>query len=221
MCGNGLKEGVWRMSEISRRLLALIGKRGLTYDDLSQQTGLPKATIQRYATGETAKIPADRLKLLAGALGVTAGYLIGLERQPMNGLPAGAAPVGALNRIPVIGSVKAGWNGLAYEETDGYEIADVCGPEEYFFLKVTGDSMAPQISEGDLALVHKQNTADSGDLIIAVLNGEEGTIKRYVRQGAAVILQPFNPDYAPQVLAEEELEDFRIAGKVVQTLKKW
>ena len=63
------------------------------------------------------------------------------------------------------------------------------------------------VVSSDLALVHRQATADSGDIVVALVNGGEGTIKRYVRQGAAVILQPFNPNYAPMVLAGEELEE--------------
>lgn len=210
------------MQEISKRLFAVIAKRGMTYGELSEKTGIPKSALQRYATGETAKIPLDRLEALARALQTTPSYLLGWDRGlEAEKLPAGAVPVRSVEKVPIVGSVRAGWNGLACEETDGYEVADVRNPGNYFFLKVTGDSMSPQINEGDLALVHRQNNADSGDLIVAIVNGEQGTIKRFVRQGAAVILQPFNPAYAPLVLAGEELEGFLIAGKVVQTVHRW
>lgn len=210
------------MTEVSKRLLALIAKRDMTYAELAEKTGIPKSALQRYATGETAKIPLNRMGVIAEALGTTPSYLLGWNRGTDGGkMPAGAIPVRSFEKIPIIGAVKAGWSGLAMEEPDGYEYADVRSPDRYFFLRVTGDSMAPQINEGDLALVHKQNSADSGDLIVAVVNGEEGTIKRYVRQGAAVILQPFNPEYAPMVLAEDELDGFHIIGKVVQTVHRW
>ena len=210
------------MTEVSKRLLELIGRRGMSYSELAAKTGIPKSALQRYATGETAKIPLNRLEAMAGALRTTPSYLLGWDKSADGGrLPAGAIPVRSFERIPIIGAVRAGWNSLAFEEEDGFEYADVRSPERYFFLKVTGDSMAPQINEGDLALVHRQQSADSGDLIVAVVNGEEGTIKRYVRQGAAVILQPFNPDYAPMVLSEDELNDFHIVGKVVQTVHRW
>lgn len=210
------------MSEVSKRLSALIAKRGLSYGELAEKTGIPKSALQRYATGETAKIPFDRLEAMAKALRSTPSYLLGWDRSAEAGkLPAGAMPVRSFERVPIIGAVRAGWNGLAYEEEQGYEFADVRNPSEYFFLKVTGDSMAPQINEGDLALVHRQCSADSGDVVVAVVHGDEGTIKRYVRQGGAVILQPFNPNYAPMVLAEDELDGFRIAGRVVQTVHRW
>ena len=210
------------MQEVSRRLFDMIVRRGKSYGELAELTGIPKSALQRYATGETAKIPLNRLEALAQALQTTPSYLLGWDRGLEAGrLPAGAIPVRSVEKIPIIGSVRAGWNGLAREETEGYEVADVRNPESYFFLKVTGDSMSPQINEGDLALVHRQSSADSGDLIVAVVNGEEGTIKRFVRQGAAVILQPFNPAYAPLVLAGDELDGFIIVGKVVQTVQRW
>lgn len=210
------------MTEVSKRLSAMISRRGLTYGDLAERTGISKSALQRYATGETAKIPLDRMEKLARALKTTPAYLLGWDNGvDTDGLPNGAIPVKSLAKIPVVGTVRAGWNGLAYEEANGFELADVKTPENYFFLRVKGDSMAPQINEGDLALVHKQQIANSGDVIVAILNGNEGTLKRFVRQGAAVILQPFNPAYTPMVLAEEELEAFRIVGKVVQTVHRW
>ncbi len=214
--------GAEGMSEVSKRLFALITKRGASYGELAEMTGIPKSALQRYATGETEKIPFNRLEAMAKALKTTPAYLLGWDRGAESaGLPPGATPVRSFERIPIIGSVRAGWNGPACEETQGYEMADVRNPENYFFLKVKGDSMAPQINEGDLALVHMQKTADSGDLVVAIVGGEQGTIKRFVRQGAAVILQPFNPEYAPMVLAEDELDGFSIAGKVVQTVHRW
>lgn len=210
------------MSEVSKRLFELITKRGASYGELAEMTGISKSALQRYATGETEKIPFNRLEAMAKALKTTPEYLLGWERAPGRGQRLeGAMPVRSFERIPILGVVRAGWNGVACEEVQGYEMADVRNPENYFFLRVTGDSMAPQINEGDLALVHVQHTADSGDLVVAIIGGEQGTIKRYVRQGAAVILQPFNPEYAPMVLAEEELDGFSIAGRVVQTVHRW
>ncbi len=210
------------MTEVSKRLLEMIGRRSMSYSELAAKTGIPKSALQRYATGETEKIPLTRLEAMARALKTTPSYLLGWDKSAERGfLPGGAIPVRSFEKIPIIGAVRAGWNSLAYEEADGYEYADVRTPDNYFFLKVTGNSMAPHINEGDLALVHRQQSADSGDVVVAVVNGEEGTIKRYVRQGAAVILQPFNPNYAPMVLSEDELDDFHIVGKVVQTVHRW
>ena len=81
--------------------------------------------------------------------------------------------------------------------------------------------MAPAINDGDLALVHFQPTAESGDIVVAVINDDCGTIKKYIRRGNTVILQPFNPAYEALIFAGSDLERLIIAGKVVETKKKW
>lgn len=69
------------MSELSNRILNLILSRELSYADLSQLTGIPKSALQRYATGETEKIPADRLEPIAKALNTTAAALLRQESR--------------------------------------------------------------------------------------------------------------------------------------------
>ena len=96
--------------------------------------------------------------------------------------------------IPVIGTVKAGYGALAYEEDYGKEYARVKDPSSYFYLVVRGDSMEPRIHDGDLALVHRQD---------------------------CVVLQPFNPAYKEMVIKGEELNHLHIAGRVVETKAKW
>ena len=67
------------MSELSNRILNLILDKDLSYGELSRLTGIPKSALQRYATGETEKIPVDRLESIARALGTTSAYLMGWE----------------------------------------------------------------------------------------------------------------------------------------------
>jgi len=70
---------VMTMSETSEKLYALIQSRGLSYGALAELTGIPKSAVQRYATGETAKIPLERIEALAKALGVPASQLMGWD----------------------------------------------------------------------------------------------------------------------------------------------
>ena len=70
------------MSELSKRILNLILDQNISYGELSQKTGIPKSALQRYATGETEKIPVDRLELIAGALHTTSAALMGREETP-------------------------------------------------------------------------------------------------------------------------------------------
>ena len=74
------------MSELSNRILNLITQKDISYGELSLLTGIPKSALQRYATGETEKIPLDRLELIAKALGTTSACLTGREDtiRPVN-----------------------------------------------------------------------------------------------------------------------------------------
>lgn len=67
------------MNETSKKILDIITEKGISYGELSEKTKIPKSALQRYATGQTEKIPVDRLKLIAGAIGTTAEYLIGWD----------------------------------------------------------------------------------------------------------------------------------------------
>ena len=126
------------------------------------------------------------------------------------------------SQVPVVGTVRAGYGALAFEEDYGKEYACVKDPENYFFLVVKGDSMEPRISDGDLALVHRQNTLDNGDLGVLVYGSDgEGTLKKYIQRGNSVVLHPFNPAYEEMVIKGEELDHLYIAGKVVETKAKW
>lgn len=67
------------MSDISKRILDIILAKEISYGELSDRTGIPKSALQRYATGETEKIPIDRLQIIAKAIGTTTAYLMGWE----------------------------------------------------------------------------------------------------------------------------------------------
>lgn len=123
--------------------------------------------------------------------------------------------------LPVLGRVKCGVNGLAEEEPEGYEPADVTNADEFFYLRATGNSMEPYIREGDYVLVHKQEDVESGDLAIVVVGGEEGTLKKVLKQSNSVILQPFNNNCPTRVFVGNECDELRVIGKVVETKHKW
>lgn len=76
------------MSDLSNRILRLIEDKGLSYGELAEMTNIPKSALQRYATGETEKIPLPRIEIIANALGVSSAYLIGWdtagEQEPNN-----------------------------------------------------------------------------------------------------------------------------------------
>ncbi len=202
----------------SERLKALRKERKLSQAALSAQLGVTQQAVGKWETGRSTPDPATVARL-AALLGTTTDMLLGVSPAPQDF----GGPVGAYmeSPVPVVGSVRAGYGALAFEEDYGTEPAPVKDPENYFYLVVKGDSMEPRIHDGDYALVRRQPTLNNGDLGVMVFDEGEGTLKRYIRRGNAVILQPFNPDYPEKVIRGADLERLYIAGKVVETKTKW
>lgn len=118
--------------------------------------------------------------------------------------------------IPIVGKVAAGLPILAVENLEGALALDgrVAPWNDTFFLRVKGDSMIEAgIAEGDLLLVKPQETADNGDIVVALLNSE-ATVKRVVKHADRVVLHAANPAYPPIEVTKGSGE-FRIIGKAM------
>lgn len=217
------------MSDISNRILQLITDKKMSYSDLSKHTGIPKSALQRYATGETPKIPLDRLELIAGALGVSAAYLMGWENRDETKRSAIDAHIAAhpelfrpaMRKVPLIGGVACGEP--IYSPNLDTEFVLVNEDLDVDFAMVCkGDSMTGAgISDGDVVYIRKQEMVDNGQ-IAAVIIGEEVTLKRvyYYRDKNKLVLQPENPQYEPLIYTDDELAEIRILGRAVAQLRK-
>ena len=100
--------------------------------------------------------------------------------------------------LPLIGTVKAGYNYLAQENWIGtvdVETSLVGDGKDYFALKVKGDSMAPVFVEGDIVIIKKQNNCENNEYAVVIINGDEGTLKKIKKTDNGIILQPLNPAY--------------------------
>jgi repressor LexA len=125
--------------------------------------------------------------------------------------------------IPVVGRIAAGLPITAVENhEDTIPLRPdwlATGGQDVFALRVRGDSMIDaHIVDGDLVLVRKQETAGSGDIVAAMLDGE-ATVKRFGREGGAVVLRPEHPTMKPIVVGPGHGE-FRILGKVVGIMRQ-
>jgi repressor LexA len=129
-----------------------------------------------------------------------------------------AVPRSTAREVPILGRIAAGAPLLAEENREGalpLDPAWIGGRgDDVFGLRVRGESMInAHIVEGDLVLVRRQDHAQSGDIVVALVDGE-ATVKRFGRDGRAVLLRPEHPTMAPIVIREGE-KDVRILGKVV------
>lgn len=165
-------------------------------------------------------IPDEYIKKWAHALHTTPEYLNGETDDPAPKLPFQTFPLSESTAamIPIVSTVRAGWNGVPEPIYDGkMAVYDRKNPQEYVWMKVEGDSMEPYIMEGDYVLVHVQPTAENGELVVAMLDGEEGTVKKYQRNASGVMLIPFNSKCPTVFVPNDRLDDFLIYGVVKES----
>lgn len=127
--------------------------------------------------------------------------------------------------IPVLGQVAAGTPIFAEENyIDTEEIStELAATGEFFGLKIKGDSMSPRIMEGDTVIVRQQDDAESGDVVIVLINGDSATCKRLMKYKEGISLLSFNPAYKPMTFSNKEIEEkpVKIIGKVVENRQKY
>lgn len=194
--------------EIGRRLSSRRLELGLTLQDVANAIGVASSTVQRYEAGNVQKIKLPVLEAIARYLGLNPAWVCGKSENKLESSVPDAIPVKQLYRIPIVGTVAAGAPILAEENIEGYDVADIAHPEQYFFLRVKGDSMINAgIKPGDLVLVHRQDYAENGQIVVCIVNGYEATLKRFKLAKDRVVLMPENPAYEPYVLSCEDFEN--------------
>lgn len=211
------------LNDIRNRIFQKKSELNLSYQDMSEKTGLSKSTLQRYITGDIRNLGLDKLEILAKALDVTPSYLMGWEdenKDPiLENIPGIITPV-QMKRIPILGTIACGDPIFAQENYDGYFMIDKNLPEADFILRAKGDSMIEaHIFDGDLVFLRKTSDVDDGQ-IAAVLIDDEATLKRVSRDKDTVILQPCNKDYKPIIVQGNDNKQVLILGEMVGVYSK-
>ena len=134
-----------------------------------------------------------------------------------------AAPPRAANDvldIPLHGRIAAGTPIEALQGTDTLPVpAALLGPGEHYALEVAGDSMVDEgILDGDFALIRRQETARDGEIVVALVNNEEATLKTFRREGQMIRLDPANRRYDPQRYRPEQVQ---IQGRLAGLLRRY
>lgn len=122
--------------------------------------------------------------------------------------------------IPLHGRIAAGTPIEALQGTDTLPVpAALLGPGEHYALEVAGDSMVEEgILDGDYALIRKQDNARDGEIVVALIDNEEATLKTYRREGQMIRLDPANRHYDPQRYREDQVV---IQGKLAGLLRRY
>ena len=193
-------------------------KLGLTQAQVAKLMGTTQQTIQRYEAGKV-DIASNKLTRLAKVLDTTVDYLLGTSPLPTNAIRAipGGTP------RPVIGRISAGDFGTVYEETgESLNVDDDVYVEHKhgFWMKVRGNSMNRLFAEGTMVYIDPNDEVRNGDVGVACVNGDEGTVKRiFYEPNGSVRLHPesYDPEYRDRIVdkSDPDSPSFQIEGKVV------
>jgi repressor LexA len=137
--------------------------------------------------------------------------------------PASAPPSAAndVRELPILGRIAAGTPIDAIQhERDRVQVPEaMLGAGEHFILEVQGDSMINAgILDGDQVVIRKGSTANSGDIVVALVLGEEATLKRLRKKGASIALEAANPAYETRIFGPDQVS---VQGKLVGLLRKY
>ena len=202
--------------EIRDILARLKTENGLTTEQLSRLSGVPKGTLNKLLNGETANPRGETLKKIARALNqpVEVFYARTEAEFSLHNLrnAGDILPVHS-QRMPLMGEIAAGMPIYADEQMEIISCDDSARGD--FALRVRGDSMIDaRIHDGDIVFIRRQEDVDDGE-IAAVLLDNEATLKRvyHIKNGLQLI--PMNSKYAPMVFTLDECDSIRILGKAV------
>ena len=121
--------------------------------------------------------------------------------------------------LPLVGRIAAGQPIEAIERPETISLGDFVRSKDVFVLEVRGDSMQDEhILSGDYVLVEKLKTAHNGDIVVALVEGSDATLKRFYREGDKIRLQPSNSRMKPIVVPAGKVE---IQGRVIGVLRKY
>lgn len=209
--------------KVGQRLKEARELRHVTLEKAGQIADVHKSTVLRWENGDTEKIKLPLLEKLADYYDVNTEWLMGYDVSMYRNfnLDAFCHPVVPL---PILGTVKAGYDYMARENWEGtidIEKSLVGNGDGYFALKVHGDSMSPILVEDDIVIIKKQNDFESGDIVVALINGDEATIKKGKKSDNSILLQPLNTNYEPLIFTNEEIKSIpvKIIG-IVKQLKR-
>ena len=204
--------------DMGERLKELRLKKGATQEEVGKVINVTKPTIMKYEKGLVENLKRSSIEKLAKYFEVAPSYLMCLDENKTDRL---GNPV---TSIPILGTVKAGYDYLAQENWIGtidVETSLVGNGNEYFALKVHGDSMSPVLIEDDIVIIKKQNDFENGDIVVAIINGNEATIKKGKKSDSSILLQPLNSAYEPLIFTYDEMKTIpvEIIG-IVKHLKR-
>ncbi|MHB0938844.1 MAG: LexA family protein [Armatimonadota bacterium] len=200
---------LWHMKTVGELIQTEMDKRGWSYRQLAQYSGVTAGGIHKVVSGKTPKPSAEFLRKIAEGLHVDVTPLLVAA-----GILEPAEPSEKTTTVPVIGEIRAGPPLVAIQEKDGeVEVpASKIQGGEYFYLKVKGSSMVGAgIMPESLVLVRQTDNVPSGTIAVVLLDGDGACVKRVTFEKDRVVLQSANPEYPDLRMLPHEV---KVMGEV-------
>lgn len=198
---------------MGERIKMLREQRGITQSELAEICKVSDKAVSTWENGRN--IPRmGAIQHMADYFGIPKSAIIENIAPPVNAI-----------RIPVLGNIPAGIPLSAIEDIEGWEELSpdmLREGKEYFALTIKGDSMMPEYRDGDVLILRKQDSCETGDDCAVMVNGDDATFKRVRRSEKGITLQPLNPAYDPMFFSNEEIMSLpvRIIGVVAEIRRK-
>jgi len=195
---------------MAKNIRYYMNKHSVTQTEICNTLGFKMPTFSDWVNAKTYP-RIDKIELMANYFGITKADLV--EKRNTTRQRRGVS-------INVLGRVAAGIPIEAITDIiDTEEISEeMARTGDFFGLKITGDSMEPRIYNGDVVIVRKQDDADTGDIVIAMVNGDDAVCKRLKKYDGGLALLSLNSKYEPMMYSNDDVvhKPVRIIGKVVE-----
>ena len=196
------------------RIYELRKQNGLSQQKLAEILNVHQTAVSQWEKGRT-NPDMSILQAMSKYFKVSIDYILNNNStQEKQGI-----------HIPVLGRVAAGVPITAAENIIDYEEIEeeLSKTGEFFALKIHGSSMEPRFCKGDVVIVRQQSDVDSGNIAIVLINGEDATCKKVIKQTDGIMLVSINSNYAPMYYTNKEIETLpvKILGKVIELRAKF
>jgi repressor LexA len=192
-----------------------------SFDEMREALDLKsKSGVHRLISALEERQFIRRLPNRARALEVVKMPEVSAAPAPTQPRPVVPAAANDTIEIPLHGRIAAGTPIEALQGTEGFAVpAALLGPGEHYALEVSGDSMVDEgILDGDFALIRKVDSARDGEIVVALIDNEEATLKTYRREGQMIRLDPANRSYEPQRYDESRVT---IQGRLSGLIRRY
>lgn len=204
----------------SKNLVYYMDLREISQNELARQLNVSSAAVNKWAKGET--MPRmGKIDTICSILKIERSDLLE-ERNPFGRLTQ-------CYKLPVLGAIAGDTPIEAYQDIDPDDWVEVPANmfskgQKYIALRVEGDSMEPDICDGDIAIIKITHIWQNGAIMAVYVNGYNATLKRIrIAHNGLLTLQPFNPNHEPQIFTPEEQETLpvRPLGILVELRKRY